>query len=104
MKTPPSIPQFSAVVTKVADLARLELTDEESRNFGAQLGEILAYMDLLGEVDVQGVEPLTHPFELATPLRTDRVIPSPTDAEGRAKVLASAPETLYDGYKVPPIL
>ena len=104
MTTLPADSQFSTVVTKVADLARLELSDEETRGFGAQLGGILAYMDLLSDADVQGVEPLTHPLELATPLRADRVIPSPIDSEGRSKVLASAPETLYDGYKVPPIL
>jgi len=89
---------------QVAELARLELSDQEVQVFTSQLGGILKYVEQLQEVNVQGVEPLTHPLDLATPLRPDEVRPSPLDQEGKPKVLRSAPDVLYDGFKVPPIL
>jgi aspartyl-tRNA(Asn)/glutamyl-tRNA(Gln) amidotransferase subunit C len=89
---------------KVAQLARLELSDQEVQTFTSQLGDILKYVEQLQQVDVQKVEPLTHPLDLATPMRDDQVRPSPIDAAGKPKVLQSAPDVLYDGYKVPPIL
>jgi aspartyl-tRNA(Asn)/glutamyl-tRNA(Gln) amidotransferase subunit C len=89
---------------QVADLARLELSPGELKTFTAQLGEVLKYMDLLTQADVKGVEPMTTPLELTTPLREDIVRPSPTDSEGKPKVLTYAPDVLNDGFKVPQIL
>jgi len=89
---------------KIANLARLKLSTDEVEMFTGQLREILRYVDSLQTVDVSKVEPLTHPLELQTPMREDVVIPSLLDAEGKPKILASAPEVLYDGFKVPPIL
>lgn len=89
---------------KVADLARLELSDQEVQTFTTQLSKIIQYIESLQKVDVQGIEPLTHPLELKTPLREDRVLESPTDEAGKPKVLQSAPDVLYQGFKVPPIL
>jgi aspartyl-tRNA(Asn)/glutamyl-tRNA(Gln) amidotransferase subunit C len=89
---------------QVADLARLELSDQEVQVFSTQLTQIIRYVEKLQEVDVQGVEPMTHPLDFAATLREDIVKPSPVDAEGKPKVLKSAPEVLYDGYKVPQIL
>lgn len=91
----------------VGRLARLSLSDDEVKLFTAQLGQILGYVEKLQECNVTGVTPLAHPLEgkAAIPfLREDKMTPSPTDEEGRPKVLSSAPEVLYDGYKVPPIL
>lgn len=82
----------------------MELTSAEIEIFTPQLGQILHYVEQLQAVDVQGVEPMTHPVELATALREDVIQPSPLDAQGVPKVLGSAPETLHGGYKVPPVL
>ncbi len=89
---------------QLARLARLKLTDEELTSFTAQVGDILKYVEKLQEVNVDGVAPMTHPLELATPLREDVAVPSPRNAEGKPKVLDAAPDMLNDGYKVPPIL
>lgn len=92
---------------QIANLARLELTHQEVSTFTSQLSEILGYVEQLQKADVSGTEPLTHPLDLAdlvTPLREDRAIPSPTDSEGKPKVLGCAPDLLYDGFKVPQIL
>ena len=89
---------------QVAHLARLELSDAEAKTFTTQLSGILKYVEQLQGVDVSKVEPMTHPLDLLTPLREDIVRPSPVDADGKPKVLRSAPDVLNDGYKVPPIL
>ena len=93
-----------ALTRQVATLARLELSENEVKTFSSQLSQIIKYVEKLQEVDVQGVEPLSHPIDLPTPLRPDVVFASPTDSEGKPKVLQAAPEVLYDGFKVPPIL
>ena len=92
------------VLTQIARLARLELSLEEIQTFTPQLGDILKYMEQLQAVDVTGVELMTHPVQLVTPLREDRVVPTALDENGEPKVLDSAPETIRGGFKVPPVL
>jgi aspartyl-tRNA(Asn)/glutamyl-tRNA(Gln) amidotransferase subunit C len=88
----------------VAKLARLRLTDQEVATFTQQIGDVLKYVDKLQEVNVEGIAPLSQPFEMETPMRDDKVVEPPKNAEGRPKVLDCAPDVLNDGYKVPPIL
>jgi aspartyl-tRNA(Asn)/glutamyl-tRNA(Gln) amidotransferase subunit C len=49
-------------IDHVAKLARIALTPEEKAAFSAQLGDVLAYIALLREADVSGVEPTAHAF------------------------------------------
>ncbi|MBC7385545.1 MAG: Asp-tRNA(Asn)/Glu-tRNA(Gln) amidotransferase subunit GatC [Cryobacterium sp.] len=94
-----------ALVRKVADLARLALTDDEVTRYAAQMKITLGYVDQISKVKIpEGTVPLYHPFELATPMRDDTVVPSPTTADGKPKMISAAPDTLYEGFKVPPIL
>lgn len=89
---------------KVAHLARLKLSEQEVKAYTAQLKDVLSYIDQLQKVKTDGVEPMVHPHELEIPLREDDVESFPVTEEGTPKVLKDAPEVLYDGYKVPPIL
>ena len=89
---------------KVAHLARLALTDAEVTLYTAQMKNTLGYVDLIAEVDVAGVEPMFHPLQMPTPMREDVVVPSPKSADGKPKTISHAPEVLYDGFKVPPII
>jgi len=50
-------------VEKIAELARLRITDQEKNKFTEQLNIILEYMNKLNEVDTTNVEPLSHPLE-----------------------------------------
>ncbi|MBY0470097.1 Asp-tRNA(Asn)/Glu-tRNA(Gln) amidotransferase subunit GatC [bacterium] len=93
-----------ALTRKISDLARIQLTDTEVTTFTTQLKDILAYVDQLSEVNVAGVEPMTHPLDPETPTREDIAAPFETDAEGKPKVLLHAPEKMYDSFQVPPIL
>lgn len=88
-------------VEKVAQLARLSLTDEEIERFRGQLSGILGYIDKLRALDVSGVPPTTHAVQVTTtPLRPDEVGPSlPTES-----ALANAPAREGPFFLVPRIL
>jgi aspartyl-tRNA(Asn)/glutamyl-tRNA(Gln) amidotransferase subunit C len=93
-----------ALTRKIAHLSRLSLTDEEVHDFSEQLKDIFGYVNQLSEVDCEGVEPLASPLDIDTPTRPDEVRPSPRAESGEPKVLKDAPDVLYGGFKVPPIL
>ena len=63
-------------VNYVAHLARLSLTPDEALKYGAQLGQVLGYIEKLKEVDVTGIEPTAHAFPLINVTRPDELRPS----------------------------
>ena len=58
----------------VANLARIDLTDDERERFADQLGSILDYFEQLNKVDVSGVEPMAHAFQVENVLREDEAV------------------------------
>lgn len=87
-------------VEKVALLARLELSPDELATMTAQMAQIVGYVDLLGEVDTDGVEPMAHAVEVTNVLADDAATPSlPRDV-----ALANAPHHNERGYLVPAVL
>ena len=87
-------------VAYVAELARLELTDEEKRVFQAQLENIVGYVDKISAVDVSGVEPTMHGRAIENAFREDVVRPS----MDRALALANAPAATDTDFKLPKIV
>ena len=87
-------------VARVAKLSRLEVKPGELDAFTAQLRGILAYVNLLDEVNTDGVEPMAHAIELTDVLRGD----VPTPMLPREAALANAPETDGEFFLVPQIL
>ncbi|HEX9053255.1 MAG TPA: Asp-tRNA(Asn)/Glu-tRNA(Gln) amidotransferase subunit GatC [Anaeromyxobacter sp.] len=88
-------------VRRIAALARLRLSPEEEETFAVQLSAILGHVEQLRELDVSGVEPMTHALaEGAVPLRPDVLQESlaPRDA------LANAPAREGTCFKVPRII
>jgi aspartyl-tRNA(Asn)/glutamyl-tRNA(Gln) amidotransferase subunit C len=86
-----------------AELARLDLSllpTEEQNRLAEQMSRILAFVDQLSEVDVEGEEPMTHPIALPTTLAADVVVPAP----GAAVMLANAPARSGDEIVVPRVL
>ena len=63
-------------VKYVAHLARLALTPDEEKKLGAQLGNILGYIEKLRELDVTNVEPTAHAVPLVNITRADEICPS----------------------------
>jgi aspartyl-tRNA(Asn)/glutamyl-tRNA(Gln) amidotransferase subunit C len=87
-------------VAHLARLARLEVTDDELDAFAGQLDVILESMKTLAEVNTDGVQPTSHAVPLVNVFREDQPQPSlPRDA-----VLAGAPDTAEDRFRVPRIL
>jgi aspartyl-tRNA(Asn)/glutamyl-tRNA(Gln) amidotransferase subunit C len=89
-----------AEVEKVSLLARLRLSDDELDRMTGELGEILAYIGLLSELDTEAVEPLAHASDIANVLRDDAVRPSLE----REAALANAPRHDGECYLVPAVL
>jgi aspartyl-tRNA(Asn)/glutamyl-tRNA(Gln) amidotransferase subunit C len=85
-------------VRKVARLARIALPEERVAPMAEELSGILAWIEQLNEVDVEGVEPMTSAVEGAKlPMREDIV----TDGGDPARVLKNAPKA-DDGFFVVP--
>ena len=89
-----------AEVEKIALLGRLLLSEEELQRMTVQLGDILGYMDLLGEVATTNVEPMAHARDMANVFRDDVVRPS----LDRQQALANAPHRDEQCYLVPAVL
>ena len=87
-------------VEKVSLLGRLLLSEQELDTMTSQLGEILGYIELLGEVDTSRVEPMAHPLDIADVFRDDRVQPS----LDRDEALRNAPSRDQECYLVPAVL
>jgi aspartyl-tRNA(Asn)/glutamyl-tRNA(Gln) amidotransferase subunit C len=84
-------------VLHVARLARLELSDEETERMAEELSGILAHVDRMAQLDLEGVAPTTHVVEVTGALRADRPRPSwPREA-----MLAAAPAVKDGGFLVP---
>ncbi len=87
-------------VAYVAELARLELTDEEKAVFQPQLEDIVKYVEKISEVDVSDVEPMMHGRTLVNVFREDVERPS----MDRAEALANAPAKVGDEFLLPKIV
>jgi aspartyl-tRNA(Asn)/glutamyl-tRNA(Gln) amidotransferase subunit C len=89
-----------AQVKKIAGLARLELSEAESRRFSTQLTAILGYFEKLKEVATEGVPPASHPPELRSPLRPDVAAPWPEPGE----LVRRSAGCELDFFRVPRVL
>ena len=92
-------------VERVAELAHLELTAEETPRMLKDLNAILEYIAELNKLDTAGIEPLAQVSELlagasATELRADELRPSLE----RAVVFSQAPEADGSFFKVPKVI
>ncbi|MDQ6975398.1 MAG: Asp-tRNA(Asn)/Glu-tRNA(Gln) amidotransferase subunit GatC [Mariprofundaceae bacterium] len=96
-KTRPSV---DIDVKKVAMLARIRLTEQETRDLGPQLTSIMAYIEQLAEVDTDGVTATAHPHDAAMPLRADVV----SNTNKRDALQKPAPLTESGLYVVPKVI
>jgi aspartyl-tRNA(Asn)/glutamyl-tRNA(Gln) amidotransferase subunit C len=91
-------------IEKVAQLAHLELDDEELRTFGPQITEIINYIEQLNELDTANVEPaiggLTPEGEKTDTSRSDEV----TGSLGQKAALEEAPDAAHGYFRVPKVL
>ena len=81
----------------VGILAKLELSDEEKEQAKSDMGRMLDYIDKLGELDTDGIEPMSHVFPVNNVFREDVV----TNGDGSEDTLANAPEEKDGSFVVP---
>ena len=84
----------------VAQLARLELSDEELDPFTGQLAQVLEHAADVAALDLAGVAPTAHPLPVHNVLRADE----PRPGLDRDEVLAAAPEVEDNRFRVPRIV
>jgi aspartyl-tRNA(Asn)/glutamyl-tRNA(Gln) amidotransferase subunit C len=87
-------------IAKVAQLARLALSEDELREYGAQLQDILEHAERVSALPTEGVLPTSHPLPMTNAFRPDEVRPS----LDRDEVLAQAPAAEGEYFRVPRIL
>ncbi|WP_294836957.1 Asp-tRNA(Asn)/Glu-tRNA(Gln) amidotransferase subunit GatC [uncultured Eubacterium sp.] len=78
-------------------LARITLTEDEEKKVGNELQDILTYIDMLNELDTDGVEAMSHCFPVTNVMREDEVQPSMSAGE----IVANAPESQDGCFVVP---
>lgn len=87
-------------VRHIAHLARLKLTDDEVARFGGQLSGILEYVEKLGEVNTDGIEPTAHALPVHNVFRDD----VPATSYTPEQALANAPAKDPPFFRVPKVL
>jgi aspartyl-tRNA(Asn)/glutamyl-tRNA(Gln) amidotransferase subunit C len=87
-------------VEKIANLARLYLSDDEKNILSKELSVILEYMDKLNELNTSNVKPLSHPLDLVNVFREDQLGESLSTEDA----LKNAPDKTDKYFKVPKVI
>lgn len=87
-------------VKYVAQLARLELTEEECDKFTSQLGDILDHAEKISALNLEDVKLTTHPQLVTNVFREDKVL----DSLSQEDALSNAPDKESGMFKVPRII
>ena len=87
-------------IEKIAQLARLQISDDEAQQVTSRITDILALIDQMQAVDTSGVEPMAHPLDMVQRLRDDEV----TEQDQREAMLKLAPASEDGVYLVPKVI
>ncbi len=87
-------------VRRIAHLARIRVEDGEVEKLRGELNTILAWVEQLGEVDVEGVEPMTSVTPMKMKMRKDEV----TDGGDAEAIVANAPMSEDNFFLVPKVV
>lgn len=85
------------LVEYVAELSRIKLDEQSCDKMEKELGAIVEYMEVLNKLDTDGVEPLSHVFNITNVMREDEV----KESYDRAEILKNAPESTDETFVVP---
>jgi aspartyl-tRNA(Asn)/glutamyl-tRNA(Gln) amidotransferase subunit C len=92
-------------VKRIAGLARIAITEEDAARMAPELDQILGWIEMLGEVDTTGVEPMTAVIPNRLRLRDDVVDPDPSLGGGiRDLLMANAPQGEHGFFTVPKVI
>jgi aspartyl-tRNA(Asn)/glutamyl-tRNA(Gln) amidotransferase subunit C len=90
----------AATVRRIAKLARIRVDDQEVETLQAELSAILGYVEQLGEVNVEGIEPLSGGAQMALRQREDYL----SDGDVAEQILANAPDRVGNFFAVPKVV
>jgi aspartyl-tRNA(Asn)/glutamyl-tRNA(Gln) amidotransferase subunit C len=90
----------AATVRRIAHLARIAVTDAEVPHLQGELNAMLAFVEQLSEVDVEGVEPMTSVMPMEMKMRPDVV----NDGEIADDIVRNAPATEAHFFLVPKVV
>ncbi len=90
----------AATVRKVAQLSRIREDEARLEPLARELSAIIAWIEQLDEVDVEGVEPMASAVAATLPLRQDVV----SDGGDAARILANAPKAVGGFFVVPKVV
>jgi aspartyl-tRNA(Asn)/glutamyl-tRNA(Gln) amidotransferase subunit C len=90
----------AATVRRIAHLARIAVADAEVEHLRGEINAILAFVEQLSEVNVEGVEPMTSVTPMAMKQRADQV----TDGEIADAVMQNAPSVQDHFFVVPKVV
>ncbi|NVO23373.1 Asp-tRNA(Asn)/Glu-tRNA(Gln) amidotransferase subunit GatC [Donghicola sp. C2-DW-16] len=90
----------TGTAAKVAKLARIKVEDDQLPALAEEFNRILGFIEQLGEVDVEGVEPMTS----VAPQRLKRREDVVTDGGYQDKVLSNAPDAREGFFAVPKVV
>ncbi len=90
----------SATVRRIAHLARIAVDDGEIEHLRGEINAILAFVEQLSEVNVEGVEPMTSVTPMAMKKRRDEV----TEGDIAETVVGNAPATQDHYFLVPKVV
>lgn len=87
-------------VAHIAKLARVRITEAESDALTGELSKILEWVEQLGELDTEGVPPMTSVVAMKLPMREDVV----TDGNRAEDIVRNAPEGAHGFFTVPKVV
>jgi aspartyl-tRNA(Asn)/glutamyl-tRNA(Gln) amidotransferase subunit C len=90
----------AATVRRIAHLARIAVAEEEIEHLRGELNAILAFVEQLSEVNVEGIEPMTS----VTPMRMKQRADIVTDSDIAAQIVTNAPASDDSFFLVPRVL
>ncbi len=94
------MPLSSEEVHRIAQLARIGISDAEARVAQVQLNDIFKLIEAMQKVNTEGIEPMTHAQGLTLRLREDNV----TERDQRDEFQAGAPQVEAGLYLVPKVI
>jgi aspartyl-tRNA(Asn)/glutamyl-tRNA(Gln) amidotransferase subunit C len=89
-----------AVVRRIAHLARIKVADADLPHLAAELNSILAFVEELDQVDIEGIEPMTSVMPMRMQQRPDVV----DDGEQAEAIVANAPSSEDSYFVVPKVI
>lgn len=85
---------------KIANLARLSITEDEKKIYPKQLSQVMDYFEQISRINTEGVEPLVTPTDIVQHLRADKAV----EWDGAEIAVSNAPEKSGHLLKVPPVV